>query len=63
MREISVRDEDRNGPIRNLRVGVVRTHDAVNVADHDRANLKRAKLAMTTSRMIISVGFDLDKSG
>ena len=38
----------------------MRPHDAVNIADHDRFDLKRAKLAVTASRMIVSVGFDLD---
>jgi hypothetical protein len=42
MREISVRDEDSDGPIRNLLVRVMRTHDPIDVSDHDRADLKRA---------------------
>jgi hypothetical protein len=61
--EIGVRDECRGCAVGYLLVRVVRPHDAVNVADHDRLDLKRAKLAMTASGMIISVGFNLDKRG
>ena len=60
MREVGLRDEDSDGPIRYLRVDIMRTHDPINIADHDRSNLKRAKFAMKTFGMVISVGFDLD---
>ena len=63
VREVRLRDEGRNGAVRNLRVRVGRSHDAVHIADHDRANLKRAKLAVTAFGMIVSAGFDLDKGG
>jgi hypothetical protein len=42
-------------------VRVVRPHDPIHVADHDRFDLKRAKLAMTATGMIVSVGFDLNE--
>jgi len=42
MREISVRNEGGDSAIRNLRVRVGRTHDPVNITDHDRPDLKRA---------------------
>jgi hypothetical protein len=63
VREIAFRNEDRNGAIGYLSVGVMRPHQAIHVADHDRLDLERAKFAMFASRMIVSVGFDLDKSG
>lgn len=63
MREIRLRNEDRNGAVGYLLVRVVRPHDAVNVADHDRFDLKRAKLAVTASGMIVSTGFDLNEGG
>jgi hypothetical protein len=63
VREVGVGDEDRDGSIGDLVVRVVRPHDPVYVADHDRFDLERAKFAMTASRMVVSVGFDLDESG
>ena len=54
MREVAFRDEDRDGPIRDLLVRVMRSHDAIHVADHDRLNLKRAKFAVTAFRMVVS---------
>ena len=63
MREIRLRDEDGDGAVGDLLVRVGRSHDPVYVADHDRFNLQRAKLAVTASGMIVSVGFDLDKRG
>ena len=42
VREISVRNEDRNGPIRYLLVRVMRPHDPVHITDHDRSDLQRA---------------------
>jgi hypothetical protein len=63
MREIRLRNEDRNGAVGYLLVRVVRPHDAVNVADHDRFDLKRAKFAVFAARMVVSVGFDLNESG
>jgi hypothetical protein len=63
MREVAFRYEDRDGAIRHLLVRVMRPHDAVHVADHDRFDLQRAKFAVTATGKIISVGFDLDESG
>ena len=63
MREIRLRDEGGYGPVRYLLVRVGRSHDPIHVAHEDRSDLKRAKLAMTATRMIIPVGFDLDKCG
>ena len=63
MREVRLRDEGRNGAVRYLRVGVGSSHDAVNVADHDRLDLQRAEFAVTAFGMIVSVGFDLNKRG
>ena len=63
MREIRLRNEDRNGAVGYLLVRVVRPHDPIHVADHDRFDLKRAKLAVTASGMIVSTGFDLNEGG
>jgi len=63
MREIRLRNEDRDGAIGYLRVGIMRSHDAVDIADHDRFDLKRAKLAMTAFGLIVSTGFDLNEGG
>jgi hypothetical protein len=63
VREVTLRDEDGGCAVCNLLVRVGRSHDAVHVAHEDRADLKRAKFAMTASGMIVSVGFDLDKRG
>jgi hypothetical protein len=63
VREIAFRDEDRDGAVGYLLVRVVRTHDSIHVADHDRFDLKRAKLAVTASGLIVSTGFDLNESG
>ena len=63
MAEIGVRDEGGGCAVGYLRVRVGRTHDAVYVAHKDRADLKRAKLTMTASGLIVSAGFDLDKRG
>jgi hypothetical protein len=38
----------------------MRPHDSVHIAHEDWLNLKRAEFAVTASRMIVSVGFDLD---
>jgi hypothetical protein len=38
----------------------MRPHDSIYVADHDRLNLERAKLAVTATGMIVSTGFDLN---
>jgi len=56
-----VGDERRDGSIRYLLVRVMRPHDAVNVADHDRFDLERAKFAVFAASKIISVGFDLNQ--
>ena len=61
MREVAFRDEDRNGAVGYLLVRVMRSHDSVHVADHDRLDLKRAKLAMTAFGLIVSTGFDLNE--
>lgn len=61
MREVAFRDEDRNGAVGYLRVRIVCTHDSVDIADHDRLNLQRAKLAMTAFGLIVAVGFDLNQ--
>jgi hypothetical protein len=63
VREVGLRDECRRRSIRYLLVRVARSHDPINIADHDRPNLQRAKFAMTATRMIVSMRFDLDKSG
>ena len=63
MRKIGVGDERRDGSIGDLVVRVVRPHDPVYVADHDRFDLERAEFAMTASRMVVSVGFNLNKRG
>ena len=55
MREVAFRYEDRDGAIGYLRVGVMRSHDAVDIADHDRFDLQRAKFAVTATGKIISV--------
>ena len=63
MRKVCVGDERRDGAVGDLGVRVMRPHDAVYVADHDRFDLERAKFAVTAFGMIVSVGFDLDKRG
>ena len=63
VREISVGDGDGNLSVRYLRVGVVRTHDAVRIADQNRLDLQRAKLAVPTFCEVIAAGFDLDECG
>jgi len=61
--EIGIGNERRGCAVRNLRVGVVCTHQAINVPHEDWFDLKRAKLAVSASGMIVSAGFDLDKRG
>jgi hypothetical protein len=56
-----VGNEERNGPIRYLSVGVMRPHQAISVADHDRLDLECAKFAMLAASEVISVGFDLNQ--
>ena len=63
MRKVCICDEDRRCAIRDLGVGVGRTHDAVHIADHDWFNLECAKFAMTATGEVIAVRFDLDKRG
>jgi len=63
VREIAFRDEDRDGAVGYLRVGIMRSHDPIYVADHDRFDLQRAKLAVTAFCMIVSTGFDLNHGG
>jgi hypothetical protein len=62
VREIAFRDEDRNGAVCYLLVRVMRPHDPIHVAHHDRFDLKRAKFAVTPFGLIVSTGFDLDES-
>ena len=61
MRKVCVCDEDRRCAIRDLGVGVVRPHQAVNIADHDGLDLQRAKFAMTATSEVVAVGFDLNQ--
>ena len=56
-------DERRDGAVGDLGVRVMRSHDAVHIADKNRLDLECAKFAMTATGKIISVGFDLDKRG
>ena len=63
MREIGLRNEDRNGTVRHLRVGIMRTHDAVHIAHEDWLDLQRAKLAVTASGEVIAAGFNLNQGG
>ena len=63
MREIGLRDEDRDGAVGYLRVRIVCSHDSVYVADHDRFDLKRAKLAVTAFGLVVAAGFDLNEGG
>jgi hypothetical protein len=58
-----VGDERRDGAVGDLGVRVGCTHQAIHIADHDRFDLERAKLAVTAFGMIVSVGFDLDQRG
>ncbi len=61
MREVGLCDEDRDGAVGYLLVRVVRSHDSIHVADHDRFDLKRAEFAVFAARMIVSTGFDLNE--
>ena len=63
MRKVCVGDERRDGAIGYLRVRIVCSHDAVYVAHEDWLNLKRAEFAVTAFGLIVSMGFDLNKSG
>ena len=63
VREVAFRDEDRDGAIGYLRVRIVCSHDSVDIADHDRLDLKRAEFAMTPFGLIVSTGFDLNQGG
>lgn len=63
VREVCLGDKCRCRSVGYLRVDVGRSHDAVYVAHEDRFNLKRAKLAVTTSGLVIAAGFDGDKRG
>jgi hypothetical protein len=56
-----VGNERRDGSIRYLSVRVMRPHQAIRVANHDRFNLERAKFAVTATGMIVSVRFDLNQ--
>ena len=46
-----------------LLVRVTGARETVTIADHDRLNLKRAKLAVTTARLVVAAGFNRDESG
>lgn len=63
MREVGLCDEDRDGAVGYLRVRIVCTHDAVDIADHDRFDLKRAKLAVTAFGLLVAAGFDMNEGG
>jgi len=63
MREVGVSDKERDGAVGDLGVCVMRPHDPIYVANHDRLDLERAKFAVTAFGLIISTGFDLDKRG
>jgi hypothetical protein len=41
----------------------MRSHDPIHVAHKDWLDLKCAEFAVTAARMIVSVGFDLNKCG
>ena len=56
-------DERRDGAVGDLGVRVMRPHDAIHVADHDRFDLKRAEFTMTALCEVIAAGFDLNQSG
>jgi hypothetical protein len=58
-----VGNERRDGSVGDLGVRVGCTHQAIRVANHDRLDLERAKLAVTATGKIISVRFDLDERG
>jgi hypothetical protein len=58
-----VGDERRDGSICYLSVGVMRSHQAVNISYEDRFDLERAKFAVTATGEVVSVGFDLDERG
>jgi len=55
MREVGFCDEDRDGAVGYLRVRIVCSHDAIDIAHHDRFDLKRAEFAVFAARMIGSV--------
>ena len=54
MAEIGVGDECRGCAIRYLSVGVMRSHQAVNISYEDRLDLQCAKFAMTATGEVIS---------
>jgi hypothetical protein len=58
-----VGDERRDGSIRYLLVRVMRPHDTIHIANKNRLDLERAKLAVFAASEVISVGFDLDERG
>jgi hypothetical protein len=41
----------------------MRTHDSIHISYHNRLDLERAKLAVTATGEVISVGFDLNEGG
>ena len=55
MRKVCICDERRDGAIRYLSVRVMRSHDPIHVADHDRFDLECAKFAVPATGLIISV--------
>jgi hypothetical protein len=61
MRKICASDKERDGAVGDLGVRVMRPHDAINIANKNRFDLERAKLAVTAFGMIVSVGFDLNQ--
>jgi hypothetical protein len=56
-----VGDERRDGAVGDLGVRVMRPHDAINIAYHNRLDLERAKFAVTATSEVVSVGFNLNQ--
>ena len=54
MRKVCICDENRRCAICYLSVGVMRSHQAIRVADHNRFDLERAKLAVFAASEVIS---------
>jgi hypothetical protein len=63
VREIGLSDKGGNRAVGDLGMRVMRTHDAVYVADQDRFDLESAKFAVTASGEVIAAGFNLNQSG
>jgi len=63
VREVGLSDKGRNRAIGDLSVRVMRTHDAVYIADKDRFDLQRAEFAVTALCEVIAAGFNLNQGG